>query len=346
MTSLAAKEPPTTIDLTHPGQGLAGSGGKPWIFLVKIGVSLGLIGLLVFNVDTGLILGILRNITIWPLIAAVLVFSVQCGLAGMRCRVVVGKNWPVSISAHVRFFWIGQFFNQLLPSTIGGDVIRAWLLSRQGPPLPTAIKLTVIDRLIGVIALMLVMVFLASWPPALASLESDIGRMLGLMAAGCLAALLLVLILLRWKALSDFIGRFRLTRPVIALLDEFARLMSAPSRAAKAFGLALLVHVCSISAFWFSAKAIGEPLGITEAALIVPPMLLIAMMPISVAGWGVREGVVLIGLGFQGISAEAAISIALLFGLALLVASLPGSLLWMARRPSRGERRAKGTDHG
>ena len=64
-------------------------------------------------------------------------------------------------------------------------------------------------------------------------------------------------------------------------------------------------------------------------------MLLIAMMPISVAGWGVREGVVMIGLRIQGISPEASISIALLFGLALLIASLPGSLLWLTRRPER-----------
>ncbi|MGI9419539.1 MAG: lysylphosphatidylglycerol synthase transmembrane domain-containing protein, partial [Geminicoccaceae bacterium] len=343
MTSLVAKEASSAIALPRPHDEPAAHGGghKRWIFLVKVSVSLALIGLLVSGVDIGRLVAILRNASPWPFMAAVLAFSIQCSVAGLRCRSVVGPRWPISVRDHVRFFWIGQFFNQLLPSTIGGDAIRAWLLSRRGPPLPTAIKLTVVDRLTGVIALMLVMLLLAGLSMASPSSQGNADRMLGLIASFCLFGLALALVLLRWKALIVRAARFAPIRPIIALLDEIAGLIGTPLRAIQVFGLALVVHLCSIAAFWLSARAIDAPLGLIEAALVVPPMLLIAMMPISVAGWGVREGVVLIGL--QGVSAETAISIALLFGLALLIASLPGSLLWLARRqrPNSTSRQAE-----
>lgn len=316
---------------------VAGERGRSWILPAKIGISLASLVILALSVDTSRVLDMLVDTAALPFLAAILAFSLQCGLAGLRCRAVVGPAWPIARTEHVRFFWIGQFFNQLLPSTIGGDAIRAWLLSRRGPSLPAAIKFTIVDRLSGVIALLMVMVVLASASAGLAgaSASGEMNRLLGLIAGAGIVGLTLALVLLQLRPIKRALRGFRLVKPVLDLTDELTGLVSTPSRAIAVFGLAFAVHGCSIGAFWLSAHAIGEPLGLIEAAVIVPPMLLIAMMPISVAGWGVREGVALVGLGLQGVSPEAAISIALLFGLALLVASLPGSLLWLTRRPPK-----------
>ncbi len=346
MTSLVAKESSRDLDLTSSpeslSEGIDGdrpsstrSGAPSWVVVAKVAISLTLIAALGLSVDSGRILDILMHAAPLPFLAAVLAFSVQCGLAGLRCRTVVGPSWRISIPDHVRFFWIGQFFNQLLPSTIGGDAMRAWLLSRHGPALPTAIKLTLVDRIAGVIALMLVMILLAGLPSASQPLIGEASHALGMIAVVGVCGLAATLAIVQQGFVARLVAGVRVLGPIIALLNELASLIRSPSRATLVLILALSVHACSIVAFWLAALSIGEPLGLLEAAVIVPPMLLIAMMPISVAGWGVREGVVLVGLRFQGVSAEASISIALLFGLALLIASLPGSLLWLARRPER-----------
>ncbi len=305
-----------------------GARSLPWPAIAKVCISAALIGLLVLKVDIKALIELLRHVSPWPFAAAILVFALQCGFAGLRCRTIVGPTWPASVADHLRFFWIGQFFNQLLPSTVGGDAIRAWLLAGRGPPLSAAIKLTLVDRLAGVIGLMLVMVMVANLPLAPSLAGGETTRALGAVALVCLLGLAAVLAVV-WlvPGLAAF-KRYRLAKPAIALAEELVRLIRHPRAGVPVLILALAVHACSIGAFWLSAQAIGEPLRLLDAALVVPPMLLIAMVPVSVAGWGVREGVALFGLGILGVPAEIALSIAILFGLALLIASLPGGLLW------------------
>ena len=246
MTSVAAKEASPDLDLTDDPDRLAESidrdlspsarsGAASWVFIAKIAISLALIVLLGLSVDSGRILEILTATAPLPFMAAILAFSVQCGIAALRCRAVVGPTWRISIPDHIRFFWIGQFFNQLLPSTIGGDAIRAWLLSRRGPTLPTAIKLTLVDRLTGVIALMLAMIILASLPSASLPLIGEASQALGMIAVVGMGMLALTLVIIQQKTIARLLERARVLKPVLALFDELTNLLCSPSRAAKVF---------------------------------------------------------------------------------------------------------------
>ena len=74
----------------------------------------------------------------------------------------------------------------------------------------------------------------------------------------------------------------------------------------------------------------------SQVFLLVPPVVLITMLPISIAGWGVREGAMILALGQIGVAPVDALSLSVLFGLTGLAAALPGAALWMtsgARAP-------------
>jgi hypothetical protein len=71
-----------------------------------------------------------------------------------------------------------------------------------------------------------------------------------------------------------------------------------------------------------------------DCILLVPPVILVTVVPISIAGWGVREGAMVVAFGFIGVPANAAFAVSVLFGLTLAAASLPGSLLWWMSRYS------------
>jgi hypothetical protein len=64
--------------------------------------------------------------------------------------------------------------------------------------------------------------------------------------------------------------------------------------------------------------------------MIVPPVTLLQLVPISLAGWGVREAALVVALGWFGARAEAALAISVLVGLCLILVGLPRGLIWLA----------------
>jgi hypothetical protein len=88
------------------------------------------------------------------------------------------------------------------------------------------------------------------------------------------------------------------------------------------------------------ARGMGIAVGTLECLVLVPPVLLVSTLPISVAGWGVREGAMVTAFGFAGVAESEAVALGVLFGLVVLVVGLPGGLIWFltgrerARPPS------------
>jgi len=66
--------------------------------------------------------------------------------------------------------------------------------------------------------------------------------------------------------------------------------------------------------------------------LIIPLVTLMMVVPISIAGWGVREGVMVVGFGYLGVAPEAALALSILYGLLMLVVALPGGIVWALKR--------------
>jgi hypothetical protein len=106
-------------------------------------------------------------------------------------------------------------------------------------------------------------------------------------------------------------------------------LFARPERLAALLGLAIPTVGLTIRAFTLVADSLGVDLSFGSWVVIVPPVSLIQLVPVSLAGWGVRElGVVVLLAGF-GIPAEAALATSLSVGLCLIVVGLPGALLWL-----------------
>ena len=107
------------------------------------------------------------------------------------------------------------------------------------------------------------------------------------------------------------------------------------------FGLALLVQVIVVLVVLICAMAMDIHLRAMHV-LLLPSILLISMVPISFAGWGVRESAMVVGLGFAGTSAPEALAISLLFGLTQITIGVPGGVMWLFRRYGLGVARSSG----
>jgi uncharacterized protein (TIRG00374 family) len=101
------------------------------------------------------------------------------------------------------------------------------------------------------------------------------------------------------------------------------------------FALAATTHLLNVLVFWMLGQSLGLTVAFDQWFIVVPTVLLISMLPISIGGWGVREGAMVVALRGFGIPTEEALLPSILFGLCAVTATLPGAIFWIStRKPS------------
>jgi hypothetical protein len=262
-----------------------------------------------------------------PAIAATLVVLSAANLVA-ACR------WQLILSAEatspgqltlLKVALVGLFFNQVLPSAVGGDAVRVWRCSRLGVGLGPAVRSILLDRACGY--LVLVALYIAGLPTLLQILPDarERGGVLAVLAVGLLGLLALVSL----DRLPRAILRLRLIAPFAELSRTSRRLFMDPGRCGAVLGLSIITIALTILAFKFAGDAVGSRLSLGSWIMIVPPVTLIQLLPVSLAGWGVREVVLVVALGLFGIPAEAALAASLLLGFCLILVGLPGGVIWL-----------------
>ena len=103
--------------------------------------------------------------------------------------------------------------------------------------------------------------------------------------------------------------------------------------------LSLTVHVLTVVVAWCVVQSIAAPVRFSDVFLLVPPVMLITMMPISIAGWGVREATMGLAFGFAGLAASEGVNVSLLFGAVSFIVGAVGGLVWILS----GEKAAQGS---
>jgi hypothetical protein len=107
------------------------------------------------------------------------------------------------------------------------------------------------------------------------------------------------------------------------------RVLFSPRRGPIVATLSLLVHVLTVVITWCIVQAIAAPVGFGDVFLLIPPVMLITLMPISIAGWGVREATMGLAFGFAGLAANEGVNVSLLFGAVSFIVGAFGGLVWI-----------------
>jgi len=247
--------------------------------------------------------------------------------AGHALAAMKWRRLLAAVDAHctplqaLRAHGAGLFANLLLPSLVGGDIVRAAALAR-GDRTAAVATASIADRLIDTLALAL-----------LAALGAIIVRPLGTwhwlaiaaVASGVLAGSAIAVGILRASPVNRLSPR--LAGLATRLRDAALRLAAAPGSAAVALGLSLTVQLAFV---WLNAR-LGSALGIQASfavwLLCWPLAKIVALLPISLGGLGVREAALAGLLGGFGVSTALAVGQSLLWQVALIaVGSLGGAL--------------------
>jgi uncharacterized membrane protein YbhN (UPF0104 family) len=295
-------------------------------------LTVAVLGVILLNVDWTAALARLARTNLWMISLALAVLMASMVLAALRWSLVAGLHGlKLPPGAAIRISFAAQFLGQVLPSTIGADAVRCWLATRQSLPVFAVVASVVVDRLCGLIGLALLILISAPRLLSLAGLEKG--------AAVALVALLVVGGVVGTAILLGLLGSLRLRGPLARLLEVVAgsaRTM-ASARGLGALAMSAVIQLMIVLSVLLIAWSVGLTLAIADGIAIVPPAILIAVIPVTVNGWGLREGAMITAMGLVGISPADALVISVLFGVALLVTALPGSIAWLSLRHARPE---------
>jgi uncharacterized membrane protein YbhN (UPF0104 family) len=251
-------------------------------------------------------------------------------LAGIRWAALARPiGFPFPVTTFLWRFFEGLFFNLCLPSSIGGDVVKAYRLADSTPGRLLAGCTVLADRLTGLAALGV----LAG--TALTAKE----RALSTPATLALGAVLLATVLLMFWVVVGSLDRLLAMIPEQHAARQFiAQLLPyklRPSLMTQAVGWSMLVQMGGSVAVALIARALGVSLPLSVWFAVVPLVALAMVVPVSINGVGVREGGLAFLLKPVGVSTDAAVAIGLLWFLATIVTGLIGGLLFLLdRRPT------------
>jgi uncharacterized membrane protein YbhN (UPF0104 family) len=299
--------------------------------LLKAAVS-GLLLFIALNwVNIGAVADRFTRIAPGWLAVGVVALIAQTALTATRWQqILVQCGGRFGVGYLVRVCMIGALFNQTLPSSVGGDAMRIWFIGKQAD-WRLATYSVLLDRLVGVIALAVLVIACLPW--TLQLVTDPVGRAaLLVIGVGSIGAGV-VFLALGWRRLQ-FLQRWAPTRHLAATATVAMDILRAPRPLATIMAVSFVSHFTTVVSCWCAARAVSVDLSLLNALYVVLPVALISIVPISIAGWGVREGAMVAAFAYAGLPQSDGLVVSILFGGMALILGAVGGLVWVfASRP-------------
>jgi uncharacterized protein (TIRG00374 family) len=315
--------------------------------LFKIFITVALIAFLVQSVNLAKLGDTLAHVQPLPLLLALALYFLAIVLGALKWQILVkAQDIPAPLGALLSFSLVGLFFGNVMPSNVGGDVVRAYDLARatQGRTEAAAISVLV-DRLMGLVANLGAAVIMAVLAAAmLAKAEIEELEIATVVVAGIFIFGLALLFSRRVARRFAFLFE---RQPFVRLAPLALRIYHALQVYRFRYG-ALALNVCFSAAIvvvtacvWYT---VGLAVGIDQVPffdflLFNPLIAFVLLIPISINGLGTKELTAVFFFGLIGVPQAQALSMSLLFHLIIIATSLPGGVLWLRSRklvPSSG----------
>lgn len=311
------------------GAGDLGGRLRRWL---KPAVTLALYGLVFYWTDAGTVLGRLRGAALGPVAAGIALYVAGQALSAYRWRILLR---PVSLTTSygrlLGFYFVGMFFNLFLPTIVGGDAVKALLLSRDTGEPARATMSVFMERNTGLCALLLLALAAAMVAPGVVVGRITLRTLVWLLATAYAVANAVLLSPAAYRLVDRAVSATPIARARPRAATLYAALVpyrQAVPALVAALGLSLVFQALVVAVVFLNAAALSLTVPLSAVAVFVPLVSLAGMVPVSVNGLGVREALYILLFGKLGVPADLAVSLALLYLAVTLVASLPGGLVY------------------
>lgn len=303
-------------------------GASGWLWLAaKIAISVAILAVALSRMDFTRVAGVLTGLSPLAFIVGLAAMAGANCLGGFRWSVLTGRlEARIPPGDAIGMYVAALFAGQVLPSSLGVDAVRAWLASRRYKPLSQVVSGIVLDRAFGLIALGLLLLFAAPRLLTLgdARIEQAAALAMGLLALAVIGGVAAIVVFLRMRLTGRLAMAQDLARTVLAAVIRL--------RGVGALAISLAVHGLLVTSVAAIAASLNAPIGPLDALATVPAAMLIAAIPISINGWGLREGAMIACLALAGVPAEVAFAVSILFGIGQFIVAIPGGAYWIFAR--------------
>jgi uncharacterized protein (TIRG00374 family) len=320
--------------------------------LLRAGVSAAILGGLASRLDWGQVAAAFREMR-WDFwLAAFALFLATQGVSALRWQWLARPlGFRESLGRFTALYFVGMFFNLLLPTSIGGDAVRAVHLNAGSGRRTAALLSVLLDRLSGLFVLLALACVAALAYPL--PLPLGVGLAVGGAAGGAILFLAVVPASTKLLARLDATGtgrRHRLLakiRHVASSLHEaFGLFARRPREVAASALLSLLVQIAGVIQVWLIGRALGLDVPIGVFGVAVPMVALLTLLPVSVSGMGVREAGMVLFLQPAGVAVGPAVTVAFLWFCVQTAGGLCGAVVYLFTGSSkRGRDVAKEAMH-
>ncbi|HEY6789419.1 MAG TPA: lysylphosphatidylglycerol synthase transmembrane domain-containing protein [Trebonia sp.] len=259
----------------------------------------------------------LRAVT-WPaVVAAVTLTALTTVCSAWRWRVAAqALGIGIGLPAAVRSYYRSLFLNSVLIGGVLGDVHRAVTHGRRSGDVGLGLRAVAWERLCGQViqAVVTVVVLLIVPSPVRPVLPYVLAGVAG--AAGCAALI---------ARHTDRSGRSRLTRAARAVADDLRHGMLAPHVWPQLALASVLVFAGHTATFVIAARVAGSTAPLGELLVLLLVVQVATVIPLSVGGWGMREGAAAWAFAAAGFGAATGVMIATLYAVLMLTAVAPGA---------------------
>jgi glycosyltransferase 2 family protein len=288
--------------------------------ILRITVSIGILTFLAFRTDWQQLGQAFSRLQSRSWLGALGIYLLAQVLSSWRWRMLAK---PLGFrGSRVRFagiYFIGMFFNLFFPTSVGGDVIRAWYLNNGQGWFPRAMVSVLADRTCGLVVLLLIAFVGVMGCPF--SLPSNVTWSVFGLSGGILLGMVLV------PALVPLFHSNAKIQWIAKLIQDYRE---HPGLLIKAISLAIAVQAGNVLLVWLLGVGLQLPIPAIYYWIFVPMVTLFSLIPISLNGMGVREAATVIFLAPMGINPETAICLGLLWFSVFTAASLFGGILYFA----------------
>ena len=304
--------------------------------VLKAGVSIALLALLTSKVDVARLWTVARTASVPWLFAALALYLGMMLLSAWRWGLLLtAQRIPHSFGGLTASFLVASFFNNFLPSNIGGDVIRIADTAPAAGSKTLAATVVLIDRGLGLLGLALVAAIGAS--VGLGARGIGPFRPSLLWAGFAVAAAVATPALLMPTAFTRLLRPLRVAHPewVDERLDRLtaalSRFREAPGALAACFTGAVGVQAILVAFYLAIAHSLRIPISFAQLAVIVPISFIVQMVPVSMNGFGVREATFGFYFTRLGFPLESALLLSFIGAVLILVFSLSGGVTYLVR---------------
>jgi uncharacterized membrane protein YbhN (UPF0104 family) len=285
-------------------------------WVIRAGVSGVVVAILLSLIPIDTVLDALRRTSVWTWSASVVIFFAGHSLNALKLRLLLGDE-PGLTQACVRAQYAGLVANLGLPGLAGGDLVRAaYLVPLTG--LKRAASAGIADRVIDTCTLILLITVampMAGMPPGIANAIQGAGVWL---ASGLAGAVLIAVILLRSRRFANIASHIG---------QAWATIVTRRSALASAVLISLVVQSAFVMTNVWLARQVGVTTGVAAWFVAWPLSKLIAILPISLGGIGVREAALVSLLAPYGAPREAVLASGILWQAVLIVTGLAGLIV-------------------